>query len=87
VTEALIPKHGGYRKLKSFQVSEVVYRPVGPPSGLSGAAFQRRGWVHRAALPSSHATPGTQNTMNNESDDWGSCLDNRHLPSSPDRPS
>jgi four helix bundle suffix protein len=25
VTEALIPKHGGYRKLKSFQVSEVVY--------------------------------------------------------------
>ena len=25
MTEGLIPKHGGYRKLKSFQVSEVVY--------------------------------------------------------------
>jgi len=25
MTEALIPKHGGYRKLKSFQVAELVY--------------------------------------------------------------
>jgi four helix bundle suffix protein len=25
VTESLIPKHGGYRKLKSFQVSELVH--------------------------------------------------------------
>ncbi len=25
MSEGLIPKHGGYRKLKSFQVSEVVY--------------------------------------------------------------
>jgi four helix bundle suffix protein len=25
MTEGLIPKHGGYRKLKSFQVSELVY--------------------------------------------------------------
>ncbi len=25
MTEKLIPKHGGYRKLKSFQVAEVVY--------------------------------------------------------------
>lgn len=25
MTEPLIPKHGGYRKLKSFQVAEVVY--------------------------------------------------------------
>ena len=25
MTEPLIPKHGGYRKLKSFQVSELVY--------------------------------------------------------------
>ena len=25
MTEPLIPKHGGYRKLKSFQVSEVIY--------------------------------------------------------------
>jgi four helix bundle suffix protein len=25
VTESLIPKHGGYRKLKSFQVAELVY--------------------------------------------------------------
>lgn len=25
MTESLIPKHGGYRKLKSFQVAEVVY--------------------------------------------------------------
>jgi len=25
MAEPLIPKHGGYRKLKSFQVSEVVY--------------------------------------------------------------
>lgn len=23
--EGLIPKHGGYRKLKSFQVSQIVY--------------------------------------------------------------
>jgi hypothetical protein len=26
VTESLIPKHGGYRKLKSFQVAELVER-------------------------------------------------------------
>lgn len=25
MTELLIPKHGGYRKLKSFQVAEVIY--------------------------------------------------------------
>jgi len=25
VSESLIPKHGGYRKLKSFQVAELVY--------------------------------------------------------------
>ena len=25
MAEPLIPKHGGYRNLKSFQVSEVVY--------------------------------------------------------------
>ena len=25
MTEPLIPKHGGYRHLKSFQVSEVIY--------------------------------------------------------------
>lgn len=26
MTESLIPKHGGYRKLKSFQVAELVVR-------------------------------------------------------------
>jgi len=26
VSEPLIPKHGGYRKLKSFQVAELVVR-------------------------------------------------------------
>ena len=25
MAQGLIPKHGGYRKLKSFQVSEVIY--------------------------------------------------------------
>jgi four helix bundle protein len=25
MTEALIPKHGGYRSLKSFQVAQLVY--------------------------------------------------------------
>jgi len=25
MTEPLIPKHGGYRKLKSFQVAQLVY--------------------------------------------------------------
>lgn len=25
MSESLIPKHGGYRKLKSFQVAQIVY--------------------------------------------------------------
>lgn len=42
--EPLIPKHGGYRKLKSFQVAQLIYdvtvrvRPEKPPSSAEFAA-------------------------------------------------
>jgi hypothetical protein len=58
--EPLIPKHGGYRKLKSFQVAELVYDVT---ARFCDKYIDRRSRTHDQMVQA--ARSGVQNTTDN----------------------